>query len=117
MGKVLAIARRNASRARMESLDRAQVSLDAGVEGDHRGTPGERQVTVLTRESWQAACAELGADLPWTTRRSNLLIEGLRVEGRLGQTIRIGDVELSITGETDPCGPGWTSRPPAFARP
>lgn len=102
-GKVLGIARRSASRAPMEELAAADVSVEAGVEGDLRGGPGDRQVTVLTRESWDAACAELGGDLPWTTRRANVLIEGLRVEGRLGATVRIGEAELSITGETDPC--------------
>ena len=102
-GNVLAIARRTASRAPMEELDAAHVSVDAGVEGDLRGEPGGRQVTILTRESWSAACAEVGEELPWTTRRSNILIENLRVEGRLDSRIRIGDLELAITGETDPC--------------
>ncbi len=102
-GKVLGLARRAASRAPMETLETASVSLEAGVEGDTRGAPGDRQVTVLTRESWDAACAELGKTPPWTTRRSNILIEGLRVEGKLGRTIRIGTLELEITGETDPC--------------
>jgi MOSC domain-containing protein YiiM len=102
-GRVLAIARREKSRAPMEEVDAAQVTTETGVEGDFRGNPDERQVTVLTRESWQAACDELGKEIPWTTRRSNILIEGVRVEGKLGQTIRIGDLALAITGETDPC--------------
>ena len=102
-GRVLAIARREKSRAPMEEVDVAQVTTETGVEGDFRGNPDERQVTVLTRESWQAACAELGMNVPWTTRRANILIEGLRVEGKLGKTIRIGDMTLRITGETDPC--------------
>ena len=102
-GRVLAIARREKSRAPMEEIGSASVTLEAGVEGDIRGKPDERQVTVLTRESWQAACEELGKDIPWTTRRSNIMIEGLKVEGKLGQTIRIGDLALQITGETDPC--------------
>lgn len=102
-GKVLAIARRAASKAPMEELDTAHVSVEAGVEGDLRGEPGERQVTILTRESWHAACAEVGEELPWTTRRSNILIEKLRVEGKLDSRICIGDLELAITGETDPC--------------
>lgn len=102
-GRVLSIARREKSRAPMEELNEAGVSLEAGVDGDYRGEPDDRQVTVLTRESWQAACDELGKEIPWTTRRSNILIEGLRVEGKIGKTIRIGDLALQITGETDPC--------------
>ena len=87
----------------MEELEATTISVDAGIEGDLRGEPGDRQVTILTRESWDAACGELGERLPWTTRRSNIFIAGLRVEGQLGRTIQIGDVELAITGETDPC--------------
>jgi len=102
-GKVLGIARRAKSRAPMELIEAATVSLEAGVEGDSRGKPDARQVTVLTREAWDAACAELGKAPPWTTRRANILIEGLRVEGKLGRIIHIGDLQLEITGETDPC--------------
>jgi len=102
-GRVVAIARKEKSRAPMEELDAAFVTTEAGVEGDYRGNPDDRQVTVVTRESWQAACAEMGKEIPWTTRRANILIEGLRVEGKLGKTIRIGDLALQITGETDPC--------------
>lgn len=102
-GKVLAIARRAKSRAPMETISAATVTVASGVDGDSRGKPDDRQVTVLTREAWEAACADLGSAPPWTTRRANILIEGLRVEGKVGRTIRIGDLELEITGETDPC--------------
>ena len=102
-GRVLAIARRSATRAPMEVLKAAKVSVAAGVEGDARGKLRNRQVTVLTKESWDAACAELGRELPWTTRRANILIEGVRLTEEVGQTLRIGDLALVITDETDPC--------------
>ena len=76
---------------------------DFGVDGDHRGQLRHRQVTVITREGWEAACAELGQQLPWTTRRANILVEGLALAEATGRTIRIGEVALTITGETDPC--------------
>lgn len=102
-GKVLAIARRSASRASMEQLEAAQVSVEAGVAGDARGRLKGRQVTVLAKESWDAACAELGRELPWTTRRANILVQGLPLAGEVGKTIRIGDLKLVVTDETDPC--------------
>ncbi len=102
-GTVLAIARRTRTRADMELIEEANVSVEAGVDGDARGNPDERQVTILTKESWDSACGELGKDLPWTTRRSNIFIKGLRVEGKLHRTVRIGDLTLKITGEVDPC--------------
>lgn len=102
-GKVLAIARRARPRAPMEKLEAATVTVDAGIEGDVRGTLRNRQVTVLAKESWDAACADLGRELPWTTRRANILVEGLALAGTVGATIRIGDLALTITDETDPC--------------
>ena len=102
-GKVLAIARRSRSREPMETLDAATVTVEAGVDGDHRGKLRDRQVTVLAKESWDAACQDLERELPWTTRRANILVEGLALAGEVGATIRIGDLELLITDETDPC--------------
>ena len=102
-GHVLAIARRNRTRAPMEALDSTTITVAAGIDGDCRGTLPKRQVTLLTREGWQAACAALGEELPWTTRRANILVEGLALAATEGSTVHIGDVALRITGETDPC--------------
>ncbi len=102
-GKVLGVARRERTRGPMEQLQSAAVTVQAGVEGDLRGALKDRQVTVLAHESWQAACNDLGSELPWTTRRANVLVEGLALAEQTGKTIRIGEVTLLITGETDPC--------------
>jgi MOSC domain-containing protein YiiM len=89
----------------MVELKQAAISCASGVEDDFRGKPGKRQVTVLAREAWERACADLdaGIELPWTMRRANLLVEGIDLEQTAGQRIRIGDVTLEITCETDPC--------------
>ena len=98
------IARRSGKRAPMESLDSSRVSIAEGIEGDFRGKPGKRQVTVLSLESWQKACEEAGAELAWHTRRANLLIKGFEfLPNDVGSYVCIGDVVLEITRETDPC--------------
>ena len=102
-GKVLAIARRARPRQPMEALDAATVTVEGGVAGDIRGTLRDRQVTVLAKESWDAACEDLGRELPWTTRRANILVEGLALAETVGATIHIGEMQLSVTDETDPC--------------
>ena len=79
MGRLAGIARRERKRAPMETLQSAEVSVESGVANDSRGKPGKRQVTLLSAADWQAACSEIGSDAPWTTRRSNLLIEGMPV--------------------------------------
>ncbi len=102
-GTVVAIARRARTRAPMESLQAATVTVEAGVDGDVRGQLRDRQVTVLGQEGWEAACADLGRELPWTTRRANILVRGLQLKETVGKTIRIGSLTLEVTDETDPC--------------
>ena len=102
-GKLLAIAIKDAKRAPMVLKDAAYVTLEKGVEGDHRGKPGDRQVTVISQDSWNEACRELNKSLPWTGRRANLLVEGVVLKEKLGYYLTIGELLLEITGETKPC--------------
>jgi MOSC domain-containing protein YiiM len=102
-GKLLGIAIRPKSRSPMIPLDRADVTTGEGVVGDSRGRPGSRQVTIVSREAWQAACDEIGQSLPWTVRRANLFVEDLELPKELGRQICIGQVVLEVCGETDPC--------------
>ncbi len=98
------IAYRTASRAPMQLIDQCEVSLEEGVHTDTRGKPGKRQVTLLAADSWSQACAELEMNLPWTTRRANLLLSGVTFgPDDVGRQVRIGEVLLEITGETAPC--------------
>lgn len=103
MGRLLGIAIRSASRAPMESLDSVQVTQQSGVAGDYRGKYGPRQITVLSQEAWDEACKDVLTELPWTTRRANLLITGVELEQTTRKILQIGNVRLAITGETDPC--------------
>ncbi len=86
------------------------VTIDEnGLEGDHRARTfrTSRQVTILSEESWQQACREIGRhDLSWMTRRANLLMRNI-VFGPtyVGRHLEVGStVVLEITGETKPCG-------------
>lgn len=110
-GKLVGIARRGAVRAPMEEIASGAISVDAGLEGDHKGPKfPRRRITVLTREAWEEALDALsGAEgaavrLPWTTRRANLFVEGVRLPRARGGVLRIGAVKLEITNPTQPCG-------------
>lgn len=87
----------------MHTISSAVVGTETGVSPDYRGLPGKRQVTVLSKEAFDTACAELETTLPWTIRRANLLISGIELENSTGKQLRIGDLILEITGETEPC--------------
>lgn len=107
-GTLVGIAWREAKFAAMEEAREAKVSLEHGVANDSRGqrrenAPNDRQVTVVSAGAWRDACAKLGAEVPWTLRRANLLVEGIDLERSTGARLRIGGVELEVTGEVDPC--------------
>lgn len=103
MGTLTGIARREKKRAPMETLERAEISKETGVAEDSRGRPGRRQVTVVSAAAWRDACRDLGQEIPWTTRRANLLVDGLDLPHTAGAILTIGQVRLLITGEVDPC--------------
>lgn len=103
MGRLTGIARRDTKRAPMQTLERAEISTETGVALDFRGRPGARQVTVISAGAWRDACDELQKDIPWTTRRANLLVDGIELPQTIGAILKIGKVRLRITGEVDPC--------------
>jgi MOSC domain-containing protein YiiM len=109
-GRLIGIARRDAHRAPMEELQVGSVSIERGLERDHKGAKfPRRQITVMSIEAWQAANAELAdlagsALLPWTTRRANFLVEGVELPRAKGGLLKIGPVELEVTDQTVPCG-------------
>ncbi len=73
-----------------------------GLAGKNRKSK-KRQVTLLAREDWDAAQAAAGAELHWTTRRANLLVEGIELAHTAGRRIRVGTALLEVSAETDPC--------------
>lgn len=103
MSRLTGIAIRSAKRKPMQTLHVAQVTKSHGVEHDFRGKPGRRQVTVLSNKAWLQACSEMNQELDWLTRRANLLVDDIDLYESTGKVIKIGDVKLLITGETDPC--------------
>ena len=103
MAYLIGIAIKPQGETVMRELDSATISCEAGVQGDSRGKPGPRQVTLLSLADWQAACGELGIERHWMERRANLLVDALPLEQSTGQQIQVGDAVLEITGETDPC--------------
>jgi MOSC domain-containing protein YiiM len=104
-GRLIGIARRKEARAQMEEIAEGAISLEAGLAGDCKGAKYQRrQITVLLHEDWQRALAELGAaDLPWTTRRANLLVTGITLPKGRGGILRVGPVRLDVTAQTYPC--------------
>ncbi len=86
----------------MDAVDTASLEVDRGLRGNaNRG--GKRQVTIITEARWAELMDTLGADLPPSARRANLLVSGVDLENSRGRVLRVGDTRLKINGETRPC--------------
>lgn len=79
-GLVKAIGRHGVRSGPMENIETVTMSIADGVEGNVRPSRPSK-VTVVSDEGWAAACAELGAELPWTFRRADLLFHGEALTG------------------------------------
>ncbi len=104
-GTLIGIAVRPARRTPMEERSHVSIDKETGLDGDHAGKHPKRIVTILSRAGWQAALEHLDPflDLPWTTRRANLLVDGIDLPRAAGAIITVGAVTLEVTGETVPC--------------
>jgi MOSC domain-containing protein YiiM len=103
IGRVAAIAIRPEKNAPMRELEEVGASAGAGLAGDVSSIP-DRGVTLISKSQWDEVCGELDAALPWHTRRANILVEADALGHLIGKRIRIGDVEVDLKLEVNPCG-------------
>jgi len=101
-GTLKSIAFRPVDGQPMREVRESNLIAGRGLETENRKT-GRREVTLLSAESWADTCRDLGVEIPWYSRRANLLIEGVDLGAALGLIIRIGPVQIRIHGETRPC--------------
>ncbi|MCF1427553.1 MAG: MOSC domain-containing protein [Shewanella sp.] len=104
MPQVIAIAFKTKKQGAMLEVQSALVTKESGVAQDIYGKPGKRQVTLMSRQQWQAACDQVKHELPWTVRRANIMVDGIKFNASyVGKQLIIGDLILEVTGETAPC--------------
>ena len=101
-GTVLALALRPEKGGAMVPVESISLTPDDGVIGDY-GTSNNRQVTLLDEANWITACAEIAAELPWTVRRANILVQGIDLPKLVEQRVRVGTALVEVIGEVDPC--------------
>ena len=101
-GTVLALALRPEKGEAVALAESLSLTPENGVIGDH-GTSKRRQVSLLDIAAWQTACSEAGTTLPWTTRRSNILVQCDDLQSLVGQSIQLGTAHVQVLGEVTPC--------------
>lgn len=89
----------------MTSVEQVSVDPSIGLHGDrYAGRSGTRQVTLIQAEHLPviASCVGLPCVAPQLLRR-NIVVRGINLLALKGKVIRIGKVELEITGLCHPC--------------
>lgn len=101
-GRVAGIAVRRSRMGPMRQLAEAVAIAGAGLEEDLR-VSRRRGLTFIAVNGWAEAMRELEIDLPWYSRRANVLVEGFPLETSIGEILTVGNVMVKIHGETEPC--------------
>ncbi len=98
MAKVTHLFRAPKKRAPMEELAEVVVAEDFGLEGCAHARPGKRQVLLMDEETLRSFGLAPGIV------RENVTTEGLDVNGlKVGQRLKIGELELQVSLVCDPC--------------
>jgi MOSC domain-containing protein YiiM len=101
-GRVEGIWLKRMRRGPMDAVAEASLVAGRGLVGN-ANQGGKRQVTLIEREAWDAMMRELGAALPPTTRRANVMVSGFPLARSRGRVLRVGGCRLRVYGETKPC--------------
>jgi MOSC domain-containing protein YiiM len=103
IGKVLAIAVRTAQNGPMREVAEVRAETGGGLDGDVKPAP-HRGISLITAPQWRQVQQDLHADLPWHTRRANVLLDMHGLAPLIGKQIEIGELRIEVKGETRPCG-------------
>ena len=86
----------------MDRADEAELVAGRGIVGN-ANQGGKRQVTIISREAWEAVERDLADRVPPETRRANFLVTGIDLAKTRGRVMRIGQCRVRVYGETKPC--------------
>jgi MOSC domain-containing protein YiiM len=86
----------------MDPQETATLVAGSGLKGN-ANQGGKRQVTILSKETWERIAGQLDEAPDPAKRRANLLVSGVDLAGARGSILRIGGLRIRVYGETRPC--------------
>ena len=102
MAEIAAIWIKRFKHGPMDPAESAVLVAGSGIAGNaNRG--GKRQVTIIDEAAWERAATEAGGGLDPSTRRANVMLRGLELQGSRGRMLRLGACVIRVYGETRPC--------------
>ena len=101
-GRLAAIWVKRMKLGPMDAVETARLIAGRGIVGN-ANQGGRRQVTIIERERWEEFMRRFESSLSPSTRRANLMVEGIDLTKRRGQILQIGECQIRILGETKPC--------------
>lgn len=104
-GRVTWIGVRPARKAPLVALDRAEITRETGLVGDHySGRPGgKRQVTLIQAEDLAAIAGYLGRDVTPGDLRRNLVVAGINLRALKDRRFQVGEAVLEATDDCHSC--------------
>ena len=101
-GRLEQIWKKRFRRGPMDPILRANVRAGRGLV-DNADQGGRRQITIVSRERWDAVASEMGQPVDPVMRRANLLVSGIDLRDSRDKVLRVGACRFRIRGETRPC--------------
>lgn len=101
VGTVVALALRSRKRGPMREVPQVTATAAGLAEDVETTTP--RAITFISARQWAQVQHELGAEIPWHTRRANVLLDADSLAPLIGKTVEVGAVRVRINAETRPC--------------
>ena len=91
----------------MQAVQGVVAVAGRGLEGDRYFQPAggdpDKEITLIESEAIAAAADESGVDIRAEDARRNVVTEGVRLDELVGETFRVGEVEVEAIEPNPPC--------------